>query len=53
MKPCLADHGKHRWQYRSDSMLGRVRTCQKCGVVQQQRPDLGGRYVQIVEASTR
>lgn len=45
-KICLADHGKHRWKYRTDSMLGRVRTCQKCGVVQQRRD---GRYVQIVE----
>ena len=41
---CLADHGKHRWSYRQDSMLGKLRECQKCGILQQQR---GGRYVQI------
>jgi hypothetical protein len=46
---CLADHGKHRWRYREDPMLGRVRECQKCGVVQRRQPN--GRYVQI--GSTR
>jgi hypothetical protein len=34
-KVCLADHGKHRWKYRDDSMLGRIRECQKCGLQQQ------------------
>jgi hypothetical protein len=36
---CLADHGKHRWKYRDDSMLGRVRECQKCGTTQQRLPN--------------
>lgn len=46
-QPCLADHGKHRWKYRTDSMLGRLRECQKCGVLEQKQPP-SGRYVQIV-----
>lgn len=44
-RACLADHGKHRWKYRDDSMLGRLRECQKCGVLEQRQ---GTRYVQIV-----
>jgi hypothetical protein len=47
---CLADHGKHRWEYRTDSMLGRLRECQKCGVLQQQQ---GKRYVQILLGGSR
>jgi len=30
-KPCLADHGKHRWRY-SPARLSR--TCRKCGTTQ-------------------
>lgn len=45
---CLADDGKHRWKYRQDSMLGKLRECQKCGRLEQQQDK---RYKQI--GSTR
>jgi hypothetical protein len=32
---CLSDGAKHRWRYRDDSMLGRLRECAKCGVLEQ------------------
>jgi hypothetical protein len=32
---CLATGGKHRWKYRADSTLGRVRECKGCGCLQQ------------------
>lgn len=37
MTACLADHGHHKWRYSEDSMLGRVRECQKCGTKQQRQ----------------
>ena len=36
-KMCLATGGKHRWKYRDDSMLGRVRDCQGCGAMEQRQ----------------
>jgi hypothetical protein len=39
-KMCLSNGGKHRWRYRDDSMLGRVRECQGCGALEQRRGEL-------------
>ena len=54
---CLAG-GKHRWRYRQDSMLGKLRECQKCGVVQQRREHdpphaHSARWVQIGQTAHR
>ena len=50
-QPCLADNGgKHRWSYRTDSMLGRLRECRKCGTLQQKQ---GTRWVTIPGGPTQ
>lgn len=46
---CLSNGGKHRWKYSDDSMLGRVRNCGGCGMLQQRLPN--GRWTQV--GSTR
>ena len=49
-KRCLADNGKHRWRHREDAMLGHLRECQKCGVLEQRR---GSRYVKLGQTAHR